>query len=466
MRTIKYFATLTLMAVTAVANAEPMIVSSKAGQLAERLPAEASAIEDLTITGTIDTRDIDYIRENLNGIIRLDLSGCDIVAAELYEPDWLNRRNFKADVLPAYSFTGFQAQEIILPRQLSEIGECAFAGAKVQSLTFPARLSLIGDWAFAGSAVKDVKLPATESIGKGLFRFCENLTKADLAALQIKELPAQTFAYTSSLTELILPPTLTRLGDEAFIGSGLDKVSPGNLEAGEYVYAEMPRLTTAIVSDAALSKGEFFHSTSLDSLEGSPRKIGDYALAQCTSFNGSNVASGAVNIGNSALADTNISQLVFGENLTSIGESAFRGMQHLASIDAKALGSNIPDVEAAAFNGLKRPDIKLYVADNTEDAWRSHPEWGQFNILSGVSVVVPAIVDKKALSVSIRDNLLTVVTESYIDRLDVFDENGHNLGGVSSTEGHISLTIPESSNVVIVKVCTPEWTDVRKIIRR
>jgi len=449
-----------MLALAITALGASLDVTSVAGGLASSITGDPALIDELKVSGVIDVRDIDYIRENFTSLKKLDLTKASIAACELTKADWMNRRNFQAGELPAYSFSGFQVEDVLLPSGLQSIGDGAFSGSGLKSITFPSSLVSIGNWAFSGSMLREISLPRTHAIGEGIFRNCTELLVADLSELEITVLPYGTFAMTPRLMSVDLPATLKTIGSEAFLGSGLEEVNVMGKQVGEYAFAEMPNLTMAM-ADGTYAKGEFFHNASLDSVYGSPTEIREFALAQCPMLSTSAVRA-AAKIGDFALADSNAAHVVLSSGLTSLGRGVFSGMTSLSDIDVKSLGSNIPDVDSSVFDGIDRSGIDLLVSDDTEDAWKAHPEWGQFKVRTGISVVIPTVDGNGKLSISIRNNTLHASSDEPIHGMEAFDEAGRKLGSVSGIGYSLSMQLPDNSRVIIVRVWGEGWKSVRK----
>lgn len=206
--------------------------------------------------------------------------------------------------IPASTFQGCTAlTSVTLPASVGSIGSNAFAGCKaLATFDFPASLTTIGsdafagtaleaaplasceklvtlgDWAFAGCAsLKSVSLPASlRNIGKGVF-FKDAAIDASIAQLlpgqtagipdyllygtsvdpvDITDLPVDTIgAYAlsgMSATQVKLPSTLTRLGDNAMERWNLEQLDVTDLqdipELGNSVWAEVDQPSVVLLT--------------------------------------------------------------------------------------------------------------------------------------------------------------------------------------------------------------------------
>ena len=186
------------------------------------------------------------------------------------------------EVLEACAFEGSQAEEILLPSSLREIGDNAFYKAAVAELEIPAGVKTIGSSAFANMNLTEVKLPdGLEELGPDAFS-------------------------GSSMARLILPDGLKQLGHgmlyEATVGSV--HLPEGLRALPEYAFG------FCCVNEIKLPQGlevigmEAFHMCSLRSirLPESLREIGEYAFYACTRLREVNLPASLKRIGDSAFA--------------------------------------------------------------------------------------------------------------------------------------------------------------------
>lgn len=114
----------------------------EAGTLSSIIPEdETGMITDLTLFGSIDARDFDYMRDKMN-LKRLDISSVYIAA---------NGAN-QANAIPRDAFKGkWSLSEILLPRNINRINNGAFRQCGITSLTIPAGVSTYEYNVFLGS---------------------------------------------------------------------------------------------------------------------------------------------------------------------------------------------------------------------------------------------------------------------------------------------------------------------------
>lgn len=454
-----------LIASPLISEASDLATACSPGELGQKAGDAPGDIEALVVSGAIDIRDIIFIREKMTSLSVLDLRDCRIEAYQSDKPVWMGHRIFNADILPAYSLAETKITDIVLPATLKDIDDGAFLASSLKNISFPAKLNKIGNWAFAETSITGISLPQAASVGEGIFLNCRELKTADMSALDLASLPPSTFQGTSSLEKVTLPKNLKYIGDCAFMGSGLREIGIPDAVTGRFSLAGMPNLSEADLSNTRLGHGALYHCTAMRAVSGMPAEIGSYALAGCGSLNSVKAASEASLLGDYALADSGLHQVVLSGSIASLGEGTFSGMPNLSSIDAKSLGSRIPAIDAGTLAGITPENIGLYVADNTGDLWRAHPQWGRFNIKEGVSVVISTVTSDN-IDITLSGDILRATSSENISSILVYDESGMLI--CSSTPGTTSaeLTIPSGKNILVVRTATASFAETRKFIRR
>lgn len=102
------------------------------GTLSTIIPeSETGTIKDLTLFGTLDSRDFAFLKNAMN-VNRLDISGVNIAA---YGSD-------QANAIPRDAFRGKSAlKEVILPNSVNRFNNACFALSGITSITIPASVS-------------------------------------------------------------------------------------------------------------------------------------------------------------------------------------------------------------------------------------------------------------------------------------------------------------------------------------
>jgi hypothetical protein len=309
-------------------------------------------VTHLTLTGSIDTRDVKFMRDSMPFLTELDLSGATVVAYEGEDGTSQWRNSYPANEMPQYSFCNVSSYPYVaktsltsvkLPEGLTSIGEDAFSGCSGLSgnLTLPAGLTSIGDGAFYGcSGLSDsLILPKSlTAIGEWAFENCSGLSGS-----------------------LSLPAGLTAIGDWAFENcSGLS----GNLT--------LPASLTSIGS------GAFFNCSGLGgslTLPAGLTFIGSYAFSDCSGLGGS---------------------LTLPAGLTFIGSYAFSGCSGFTAVTNLSLTpQNISSSDV--FYGVNVENIALTVPTSSVALYEKANVWKDFKPISGGGVLLSVKANNSAL---------------------------------------------------------------------
>lgn len=119
-----------------------------------------------------------------------------------------------------------------LPNTIKEIGQRAFSNcSSLKNLQIPSAVTFINDEAFSGcTSLEHVEIPeSVASIGNNAFRNCESLTEV-LLSEGVTAIGNQVFQNCSSLESVTLPNTLEKMGTNNFVGC-TNLISAGPLES-------------------------------------------------------------------------------------------------------------------------------------------------------------------------------------------------------------------------------------------
>ncbi|MDP4271081.1 MAG: leucine-rich repeat domain-containing protein, partial [Bacteroidota bacterium] len=145
---------------------------------------EKSTVTDLTVTGTIDARDLKFMRDNMTMLTNLDLSSINIIS-------------YSGDAGPSYS-SSFPA---------NQISENAFYGkTSLKSIKLPTSITSIGQFAFYQSGLTGIlTLPGNlKSIGYLAFYECTGLTGTIIIPKSVNQIESVPFGLCSGITEFIV----------------------------------------------------------------------------------------------------------------------------------------------------------------------------------------------------------------------------------------------------------------------
>lgn len=187
----------------------------EAGSLGTEVLYNVNHIKDvrnLKVTGKMNSSDWAKI-EMMTNLFLLDLEDAEITEiptsafAEEYNSTGSYTRKSNADNL--YS--------IKLPKTLKSIGSAAFAYSVADDFVIPSTVTTIGKAAFLRSRIRVANLSGINQIPNSTFYGCYMLEDINLSE-NLNEVGAGAFSGCSSIKEkkIILPNTLTKIGDYAF----------------------------------------------------------------------------------------------------------------------------------------------------------------------------------------------------------------------------------------------------------
>lgn len=135
--------------------------------------------------------------------------------------------SFTIEVLPIRVESGVVTEaigsdaydEIVLPDNVRKIAENAFAASMFSKVTFNEGLQEIEPMAFCNASIEEVILPQSlTQLGEYAFYHCESLTRIDMSKTQITALPRNLFAY-AGIEEVLWPAQLIEIGTQCFLGT-------------------------------------------------------------------------------------------------------------------------------------------------------------------------------------------------------------------------------------------------------
>ena len=224
---------------------------------------------------------------------------------------------------------------VTIPNSVTSIGVSAFYGCSgLTSITIPNSVTRIENNAFYNcSGLTSVTIPnSVTSIGNYAFQSCSGLTSVTIGN-SVTSIGSQAFRYCSGLTSVTIPNSVTSIGDDAFLGClGLTSVTIGNsvTSIGNDAFQYCSGLKKVIVKDIAAWCGIKF-----------------YGFYSNPLYNAKHIYSDE---------DTEITNLIIPNSVTSIGEEAFYGCSGLTSVTIPNSVTSIGD------NAFDRADISTVIS--------------------------------------------------------------------------------------------------------
>ncbi|ADQ80252.1 hypothetical protein Palpr_2116 [Paludibacter propionicigenes WB4] len=417
---------------------------------------DKTSITNLTLTGTIDARDVKFLRDELVNLEVLDIIAVNITAYSGGDGTINSSIDYPANELPKSSFcftdgTGkAHLKSINLPNSITSIGSMAFQNCTgLTNIIIPNSVTSIGSSSFWGcSNINNLMLgTSVTSIGNAALFMCSKLTTVTLPASlstigsesfgnewAVKEYIVdsnnQNFSYVDGVlfnkdkTTLILfpknantttyaiPVTVSTIGDKAFQYSSVTSVSiPASLTTiVENAFGNCRSLTEFVVDPGNMNfstlNGCLFNKNQSALIISPAGKKGNYTIPNTVTSIRNYAFSGS----------TSLTSVVIGSSVSSIGSGAFVDCWNLASISsARAIPLSLAN--PFAFGGMNNTKWTLYVPVGSKTDYLAADQWKDVpKIVEGF----PAIVE--------TDNASSITATTIVT------------GGNVSTEGTSAVT--------------------------
>lgn len=225
------------------------------------------------------------------------------------------------------------------------------------------------------------------------------VTAEDLAG--VTEIRKNAFSYSSSLRDIAIPPSITKIGDDAFIGtSGLhvyitdikawceitissSYANPLNYgESGKSLYFNGSLLVDLVIPNdcSKLRYGSFYKCSQIKTIvfqtPSSCTLIGNSALSNCGIKN-IVIPEGVSNIGYMAFNECNyLAAITLPSTLTSIDGYAFQSVGANAGLCTYTILATIPpNIQSSTFGSSVK---KIIVPAGTGDTYKAATNWSAF----------------------------------------------------------------------------------------
>ena len=262
--------------------------------------------------------------------------------------------NYTSTTMPWKSYKS-SIKNVIIDDGVTSIGTSAFYGCSgLASVTIPDAVTSIGEGAFRGCGLTSVTIPdAVTSIGDYAFGGCVGLTSV-IIGNAVTSIGSHAFDGCHDLTSVTIGNAVTSIGTYAFCGSGLTSVTIGNAVTsigtrafGDGVCANLTKVT---INSNAIAASANLRTTFGD-------QVTEYVL-------GENITS----IGSSAFHNcTKLTNVTIPDGVTSIGAGAFEGCSSLASVTIPIAVTSIENYTfygCSNLTGFTIPDAVISIGNN------------------------------------------------------------------------------------------------------
>ncbi len=466
-----------LFFVSTILSSSAINISSTAGNIAS-LIENPDKVTELTVSGSINAQDLEFIANKMPELQTLDISAVNI---EAYSGESVfGITNHAANMIPANSFVGAKLTSVKLPSNGNlALGNNAFAGSSVSTVELGKNISHIGDACFAGCYNLTNANIATNISGCGVFASCSNLKSVNISANielgdycfnncislsqisgseNINYIGNRAFTNCTSLTTFEFGNSLKSVGDEAFCGAGLTEANFNKCNSleftGDWSFAQMPAIEKIDLSTAKkIGNGVAFECKELRSFTTSDTytTIGDFAYANNVKLDSVGIINdNTVSIGSYAMSGmNNITTLTLPATLEFIGDNGMERMFFLSKLNSNALIA--PQLGENVWNEIDQSEIELSVLESSLDSYLSAEQWKNFNIL--VWTGIPEIILSETTMISARfegDNLIVKVNGGTATAVNLYNTQGMLLDAVNTEIEEVVFNVTGHSNEVFI----------------
>lgn len=237
--------------------------------------------------------------------------------------------------------------KLSIPSDVENIAPYVFYGwTNVAQITFSDSVKIIGEEAFYGCGAEFISFgEGLEAMGRNAFAYSANLSSVDFGRISADIGPGA-FASCPKLADVAIPGTVGKVGDDAFVWSGLVNLTicDGVKDIGSS-FSMCENLTRIVIPNSVTN-------------------ISSYAFAGCSILMDVALGSGITKISEGMFTDCgNLTKIAISDTVESIEYGAFSSCCGLTNV---TLGARIEKIGASAFANccnLKEIDIPDSVKD-------------------------------------------------------------------------------------------------------
>lgn len=427
----------------------------RAGELGAVIdnPAE---ITELTVSGTVNALDLQFMAQKMPQLSVLDLSSTRIV--EYNGARVCGAGVHEADVVPANIFAGCALVSVSLPEAAISAGAFALC-AELKEIKI--NTDSVAFAAFAGCAkLKSITfLKENTTVGDNAFADCVALSEV-VNSQHVAHIGASAFKGCTALKGFAFGTEITEIGPEAFACSGLESVDFSgavNLESvGDWALQGCTALTSVKLGAVPeVGKGLVFGCSSLKSYQFSAtaEEIADYALAKSpVQISELELPQQTLKVGRHALSGlSQVTKVTIPEDVQFIGSGAMERMTGLQMINSKATA--VPELGEAVWEGVKALEVELTVPEELLAAYRSAAQWQDFNVKSssqGIEDIFGDDVVNKVRGRIVGEELHVESSNLPITALSVYGTDGRLLANVADNSQILIVDLAGIPNQVLL----------------
>jgi hypothetical protein len=278
------------------------------------------------------------------------------------------------------------------------------------------------------------------SIWNDAFSGCSNLTNF-IIPNSIFSIGNEAFRGCAMLTNIIIPSSVTSIGNSTFYGCDLTSISiPNSINSiGSYAFGNCSRLSSVILEDGTTTLSvnlvyNSFNNCPINNLYLGRNLSAASLFEKKTTLATLTIGEEVTSIGNNAFKDcTGLTNVIIGSSVTTLGNSAFQGCSNLTNI---IIPNSVTSLGTNTFSGCGLTTIyakratpptagnncfynvyntcTLYVPVGSVDAYKAANEWKKFfTILEEGVGIIPIKNDN--ISVQTFSNAIVIEAKEQTD---------------------------------------------------
>lgn len=272
------------------------------------------------------------------------------------------------------------------------------------------------------------------SIKDNAFRGCSNLTTINISEnSKLTDIASEAFFKCCSLTSITIPEGVTNIGIGAFneCTSLTSVIIPKSVKSiGQYAFSDCIGeiyVNCNIPSSTNSSKGTFYNCNISKVVIGDEvTSIGSYAFYKCK----------------------NLTTIVLPENLSNISSLAFAGCEQLT--DVYCYAENVPIAVANTFSESNIEYATLHVPVSALKSYKNIAPWNSFGKLEAMSIAVTSItLSASSATLTEGDTLAitaTVLPNNAADKSVIWSSSNSNVATVDNA-GKATAIAPGTATI-------------------
>ena len=288
---------------------------------------------------------------------------------------------------------GTEVTDLVIPNSVTSIGDYAFYNCRgLTSVTIPNIVTSIGEQAFYNCSLTSVSINSDAIVSANR---TENDNLNSIFGSQVKEyvvgddvtaIGDYAFQGNTNLSMITLGNSVTSIGASAFYGcSSMNTLTIGNsvTSIGNKAFSGCSRLTSVTINSNDIVSADRTENDNLNSIFGS--QVKEYIVGEDVTAIGQNAFRG----------NTNLTTVSVGKNIGSIGDNAFYGCSNLATFTCYA--ADIPTANSSVFEGIDLTTATLYVPASALEEYEETKPWRRFGTILPIDEnAVPTAIDTAA----------------------------------------------------------------------